>query len=87
MLFNTARTRDCMPALQIVNILLEAVEQSKLLGVQITSNLKWNANPQNITKIGYTTLWVLKKTQKEWIQPNRAIRHILQACKEHSGVC
>ena len=42
MLFNTARTRDFLPSLQICNVPIEVVEQIKLFGVQITSDLKWN---------------------------------------------
>lgn len=61
MLFNTAITRDFTPAINIENNEIEVVEQFKLLGVQITSDLKWNANTTYITKRGYQKLWILRR--------------------------
>ena len=64
MLFNTARTRDFMPALEIEGGQIEVVEQLKVLGVQITSDLKWNENTQFITNRGYKKLWILRRLKK-----------------------
>ena len=37
------------------------VEEFKLLGVKITSNLKWEANTEYITKKAYKRLWMLRR--------------------------
>ena len=46
MLFNTSTKRDCMPRIPIdgSDDNLEVVEQLKLLGIVITSKMKWHAN-------------------------------------------
>ena len=64
MLFNTARTRDFMPALAMEGKQIEVVEQLKLLGVQITSDLQWNENTQFITNREYKKLWILRRLKK-----------------------
>ena len=56
MLFNTARTRDFLP--------IEVVEQIKLLGVQITSDLNGTKHTQYITKRGYSKLWILRRLKR-----------------------
>ena len=40
---------------------LEVVESFKLLGVKITSDLKWKENTDYICQKGYTKLWVLRR--------------------------
>ena len=44
MLFNSSKTKDFTPKLVIDNETIELVEEMKLLGVQITSDMKWNIN-------------------------------------------
>ena len=61
MLFNTARKWDFTPKFEIEGKEIETVEQLKLLGVQITHDLKWNANTEYITKRGYNKLWMLRR--------------------------
>ena len=50
-----------MPQLQINNRMLEVVEEFKLLGVMVRSDLSWHANTQYICKKGYMRLWMLRK--------------------------
>ena len=40
------------------------MEQLKLLGVQITSDLKWNPNTQYITNRAYRKLWILRRLKE-----------------------
>ena len=48
-LFNSSRNNDFLPKLTIENNQeLEVVEELKLLGVIITSDLKWNAQCDSI---------------------------------------
>ena len=44
MLFNSAKTRDCSPKILIGNETLEVFEEVKLLGVSITTDMKWHRN-------------------------------------------
>ena len=63
MLFNTGRKYDFMPRLQIEDgTFLSVVEEFKLLGVVLQSNLKLYSKTEYICKKGYTSLWMLRRT-------------------------
>ena len=61
MLFNTAKKNAFTPALKINNETLEVVEEMKLLGVKITTDLKWNSNTKYITTKTYARLWMMRR--------------------------
>ena len=61
MLFNTANQSDFMPEIAVDGKNLEVVEEFKLLGVMISSNLKWEANTDYITKKAYKRLWMIRR--------------------------
>ena len=61
MLFNNSKKRDFQPEILLEGKKLEVVEQMKLLGVIITSDLKWHENTKHITKKAYGRLWLLKR--------------------------
>ena len=64
MLLNTAKTRDFTPNLKIYEEDVELVEKVRLLGVEITSDLKWSKNTEFTTKRGYRKLWILRRQKK-----------------------
>ena len=64
MLFNTAKTRDFTPKLKIDGEDIELVEEMRLLGVVITSDLKWKKNTEFTTKRGYSKLWILRRLKQ-----------------------
>ena len=59
MLFNPCRTKDFMPEIEIDKTRLDLVEQTKLLGVVLTSNLSWEENTQYISE-RCNSIWMLK---------------------------
>ena len=61
MLFNSARQKDFMPKIEVDGLNLEVVEEFKLLGVMISSDLKWQANTEYITKKAYSRLWMIRR--------------------------
>ena len=61
MLFNTCQTRDFQPSFEMNGQEIELVNESKLLGLVIRSDLKWYANTDHITKKGYKRLWILRR--------------------------
>ena len=62
LLFNTSWKYDFLPKVTIDSgNNQEVVEEMKLLGVIIQSNMKWNSNTQNLCKRGYQSLWNLVK--------------------------
>ena len=48
MLFNPSKTYDFMPDMMINNTELELVEETKLLGVVVNSDLSWAKNTEYI---------------------------------------
>ena len=64
MLFNTSYKNDFKPELTIDGVLLEVVDKMKLLGVIITSDLKWKENTDFITKKAYSRLWLIKRLKQ-----------------------
>ena len=64
MLFNTCTSRDFMPEIVVNNTRLDLVEQSKLLGVIITSDLKWEANTNYIVKKCNSKVWTIRRLKK-----------------------
>ena len=63
-LFNQSKTFDFQPEISIENDPIEMIEESKLLGVILTSDLKWRKNNQCLTERGYSRLWLIKRLQK-----------------------
>ena len=64
MLFNTSHKNDFSPELEIDGVVLELVEKMKLLGVIITSDLKWRENTEFITKKAFKRLWLIKRLKQ-----------------------
>ena len=61
MLFNPCTSLDFMPDIQLDGHQLELVDQMRLLGVVIQSDLKWNSNTDSITSKAYKRLWMLRR--------------------------
>ena len=64
MLFNTSHKNDFSPELEIDGVVLKLVEKMKLLGVIITSDLKWRENTEFITKKAFKRLWLIKRLKQ-----------------------
>ena len=61
-LFNNARTYDFTPNLSIQNGgPLEVVEQVRLLGVELRSDLSWRSNTSAICQKSYSRMWMLRR--------------------------
>jgi hypothetical protein len=65
MLFNTSKKHDFHPQIVSENgEVLDMDEEFKLLGVKITSNLKWDSNTQYICAKAYARLWMLRNLKR-----------------------
>ena len=64
MIFNPSRTVDVHPIIELDGTQLEIVESMRLLGVIISSDMKWHLNTEFITKRGYSRLWLLRRLKK-----------------------
>ena len=61
MLFNPCQSMDFMPALEIGGEPLELVDSMRLLGVTVSSDLKWTKNTADIVKRACNKLWILRR--------------------------
>ena len=62
MIFNTARKFDFKPELYFNrDEVIKLVESTKLLGVEIQSNLKWENNTDYICSRAYSRIWMIRR--------------------------
>ena len=61
MLFNQCKSFDFMPSLELEGCQIDLVEDMKILGVMISSDMKFSKNTQYIIKKAYRRIWMLKR--------------------------
>ena len=62
MIFNTSKKFDFPPEMSFKSgEVLEHVEETKLLGIQINSMLRWNSNTSAIYKKAMARMWLLRR--------------------------
>ena len=64
MVFNFSKTKQFKLDVKLKNETLEVVEETKLLGVHITSDLRWNKNTELLVKDANRRMRVLHKAAK-----------------------
>ena len=61
MLFNNWKKWDFMPELEVGGNQLDLVEEMKILGVVMTSDLIWSANTKYIVEKAFSRVWMLRR--------------------------
>ena len=61
MVFNPCKSQAFMPRLILEGNPLEVVEETKLLGLTIRSDMKWVSNTKNMVRKGIKRLWLLRR--------------------------
>ena len=61
MLFNPCNKKDFMPDLEIGGTELEVVENIRLLGINIQSDMKWKSNTENLVRKSNRKLWMIRR--------------------------
>ena len=61
MVFNPCKSIDFMPKLTLQGQLLEVVEEIRILGIIISSDLSWHANTEFIVSKANKRLWILRR--------------------------
>ena len=64
MLFNPCNSIDFQPEFVLDGNTLEVVEQTKLLGLTIQSDLKWHENTKGMIEKANKRLWILRRLVK-----------------------
>ena len=70
MVFNPCSSKDFLPHFQLGNEELQVVEEMKLLGICVTTDLKWHTNTLNMIKKANYKLWVLRRLRKLGAEQN-----------------
>ena len=60
MIFNPCKSIDFMPELSVENNDLEVVDEMRLLGLIIRSDMKWLSNTDNSVMKANKRLWILR---------------------------
>ena len=61
MLFNNCKTIDFLPKLELEGKEVELVEQMKVLGVVLTSDMKFSRNTEYMVERAFKRVWMLKR--------------------------
>ena len=95
MLFNPCTSIDFMPEISLENNELEVVDEIRLLGLIIRSDLKWISNTENMVKKANKRLWILRRLKFLGAQEHdlvdifiKQIRSVLELAVPawHSGI-
>ena len=71
MLFNKSRKYDFPAEFKFQNdIILDCVEETKLLGIYLSSSLSWEANTRAICKKAMSKMWLLRRLKIVKLQPD-----------------
>lgn len=63
-LFNQARNYDFLPEVLVDGVQLDVVEEIRVLGVTLRSDLSWCKNTNNMCKNAFARLWMLRRLKK-----------------------
>ena len=70
MLFNKSRKYDFPPEMKFQDgNFLECIEETKLLGIHLSSSLSWEANTRAICKKAMGKMWLLRRLRIVKLQP------------------
>ena len=62
--FNPCKKRDFMPEITLNGHELEVVEEIRLLGITLRSDMKWTSNTQQMVSKASKRLWILRRLKK-----------------------
>ena len=79
MIFNQATSIDVLPRVYMTpEKTLEVVEEMKLLGIMIRSDMKWSSNTRNLTNKCYKRMWMLRNLKRHGANEDQLLRTYYQ---------
>ena len=79
MVFNEGRKVDILPQVKLnQGTLIEVVDDMKLLGIMIRSDLKWHDNTQHIISKSFQRMWIIRNLKKYGAKENLLIEAYTQ---------
>ena len=64
MVFNSCTAKDFLSQFEIDDLAIQLVEETKLLGLVVTSDLSWSANTDYIVGRCNSKMWMIRRLQK-----------------------
>ena len=74
MVFNPCKSIDFMPDFELEGNPIEVVSEMKLLGLYITSDMKWRTNTTKMVSKASKKLWILRRLRKLGAKPNSLMK-------------
>ena len=81
MIFNPCWSLDFQPEFEFGGDLMEVVEDMRLLGVTIQSNLKWTKNTSDIVSRAMNKLWIVRRLKELGADPPELIDMYTKHCR------
>ena len=81
MVFNSSRNWDFTPQVSLGNKSLEVVDEIKLLGIVITSDLKWHKNTSYLCDKAYGRLWMLRNLRRLGALKSELVDVYIKQCR------
>ena len=87
MVFNPGTSRDFMPKFIMDGNEIEVVEETRLLGVVVRSDLTWSSNTDDVVKRANNKLWCLRRLKNRGVETSDLLDVYTETSQEHTGVC
>ena len=79
MLFNKSKNYDFSPEFVFSNgHNLEVIEQTRLLGVELTTDLRWSENTKSIFRKAVSKMWLLRRMKIMHLEPKIILDYYLK---------
>ena len=79
MIFNRAKNHDFPPEYAFSDgEQLDVVEEIRLLGIQLTTDLKWNSNTKSVCKKAMSKMWLLRRMKMINLEPQIILEYYLK---------
>ena len=70
-MFNEARSVEILPKVKLSEEnMIEVVDDMKLLGVMLRSDLKWQDNTEHIIRKSFQRMWILRNLKRYGAEEN-----------------
>ena len=81
MVFNPCWSIDFMPELEFGDDQLQFVEEMRLLGVVVQSDMKWSSNTEQIVKRASNKLWIIRRLKGLGAQTVELVDIFIKQCR------
>ena len=82
MLFNPSKKFDFLPQIQTdEGSTIEVIEETKLLGILVRSDMSWKSNTKMLCKKGYSRLWILRNLARLGMSRESLIDVYFKQCR------